>query len=254
MLKSGLAVGLVLTSLTLPALAGTITLVTNRSELNANDSINWGQLPGPTLTIFPTPVGVLSDGGIGATLTTSGGALFKDQQGNPWLGNFASGDYLIGTGQLTPSVPIDVTFARPVSGLGAQFGYDVISTWPFPFTEALIVYDAGHNELASFSVSGLTDNAADNSAVFIGVTDTLDEIASAEFFTPTTAGPFPGAFTINEVSLVEPVPEPGSLALLATALTGFGITRRRTASRRKQHGVAAASFLPESAMSASSGT
>lgn len=56
MLKSGLAVGLVLTSFTLPALAGTITLVTDRSALNANDSINWGQLPGPTLTIFQTPV------------------------------------------------------------------------------------------------------------------------------------------------------------------------------------------------------
>ena len=52
MLKWGLAVGLVLTGLTVPALIGTVSLVTSRSELNANDSINSSQ--GPSLTIFPT--------------------------------------------------------------------------------------------------------------------------------------------------------------------------------------------------------
>ena len=87
MLKWGLAVGLVLTGLTVPALIGTVSLVTSRSELNANDSINSSQ--GPSLTIFPTPLGVLSEGGIAATLSTSAGTLFKDQQGSPGQGNFA---------------------------------------------------------------------------------------------------------------------------------------------------------------------
>src|SRR5262249_31238155 len=115
-----LAVGLVLTSLSVPALAGSLTLVTSRSEMGGNDLIDWGQLPGPTLTIFSTPVSVSSSGGLGATLTTSAGTVFKDQQGSPWQGNFAQGDHLIGTGQLTPSIPIDITFAQPVNGLGAQ--------------------------------------------------------------------------------------------------------------------------------------
>ena len=83
MLKSGLAVGLVLTSLTVPALAGTITLVTDRSALNANDSIDWGQLPGPALTIFPTPASVLSNNGIAAALTTSAGTSTKTSRAVP---------------------------------------------------------------------------------------------------------------------------------------------------------------------------
>jgi hypothetical protein len=140
-------------------LAGSLTLVTSRSEMDGNDLIDWGQLPGPTLTIFSTPVSVISNGGMGATLTTSVGTVFKDQQGSPWQGNFALGDHLVGMGQLTPSIPMDITFAQSVSGLGAQLGYDIISATPFPFTEALNLYDG-----ASF--------AADNSAVFIGATDT----------------------------------------------------------------------------------
>jgi hypothetical protein len=226
MYKWILTVALVLISLTASALAGTITLVTDRSELNGNDEIDWAQLPGPTLTIFPTPVSVLSNHGMGATLTTGAGTVFKDQQGSPWQGNFAPGDYLIGMGQLTPSVPIDITFAHPVSGVGAQLGYDIISTTPFSFTEALNLYDAAHILLASLTVSGFMDNGADNTAVFIGAMDTAGEIASAEFSTPTSTGPFPGAFTINQVSLVDSVPEPSSLALLAAALTGFGMALR----------------------------
>jgi hypothetical protein len=75
-------------------------------------------------------------------LTTSAGTIFKDQQGSPWQGNFAPGDHLIGMGELTPSIPIDITFAHPVSGIGTQLGYDIISTAPFSFTEALNLYDA----------------------------------------------------------------------------------------------------------------
>jgi hypothetical protein len=122
-------------------------------------------------------------------------------------------------------------FDHPVSGVGAQMGYDVISSTPFPFTEALNLYDLGTTCSSRSRYLALLGDAADNSAVFIGATDTFAEIASAEFFTPTTSGPFPGAFTMNEVSLVaDPLPEPASLALLAAALTGFAVTRRRRGS------------------------
>jgi hypothetical protein len=235
MFKWSLAVGVILTNLITTAFAGTVSLVTSRSELRGDDSIYWGQLPGPTLTIFPTPVTVVSNGGIEAKLTTSVSTVFKDQQGSPWQGNFAPGDYLIGMGQLTPSVPIEIGFAHPVSGVGAQFGYDIISATPFPFIEALNLYDGAHNLLASFTVSGFMDNAADDSAAFIGAIDTAEEIASAEFFTPTMTGPFAGAFTINQVSLVDSVSEPGSFVLLAVALIGFGMVWRWTTPRRSLH-------------------
>ena len=55
MFKWSLAVGVILANLITTALAGTVTLVTSRSELRGDDSIYWSQLPGPTLTIFSTP-------------------------------------------------------------------------------------------------------------------------------------------------------------------------------------------------------
>jgi hypothetical protein len=56
MLKwNSLVVGLVLTSLTAPALAGTITLVTSRSELNGNDWIDWASFRGRRLRSSPHP-------------------------------------------------------------------------------------------------------------------------------------------------------------------------------------------------------
>jgi hypothetical protein len=78
------------------------------------------------------------------------------------------------------------------------------------------------------------DDAADNSAVFTGATDTLGKIASAELFTLTSDGPFPGAFTMNQVRLVvEPLPGPGNLVLLTAALAGFGMTCHRARVRRR---------------------
>jgi len=226
MLRQATLAATLLAGLSAPALAGTITPVGSRAALGGNDLIDWTQLP-PSITVVPTPVSVVSDHGLGAVVTSPSGAVFSDQQGNPWAGNFAPGDRLVGTGQIVPSAPILITFADPVKAVGAQMGYDIISAVPFPFTETLDLFGSAHNLLASFSVPGFMDDAADNSAVFIGATDTVAEIASAEFFTPTTTGPVPGGFTINQVSLLTAVPEPASVVLLATGLLGALALRRR---------------------------
>ena len=192
-----------------PVFADIINVVTDQPSLGANDSINWGQLP-PPITFLRTPQSVTSDLGLGATITTPSGAFYTDQQGDPWKGNFSAGDLLIGTGQFdaTPAGSISVTFATPVSAVGAQMGYNVITSKPFPFAAGIRVYDSANNLMATFTLPGVMDNTADNSAVFIGVKDsTGPNIARVEFFTTTTTGPFPGSFAINQLRLLDSPPE-----------------------------------------------
>jgi len=223
-----------------PAFADVIKLVTDRGSLEGNDQINWGQLP-LSITFLNGSQSVTSDHGLGATVTTSTGAFFTDQQGNPWQGNFATGDFaqgdfLIGTGQFdsTPATPIDITFSSGVSAVGAQMGYNVITSSPYPFVEGIHVYDSSNDLLATFTVPGFMDDLGNNSAVFIGVQDLSGaNIARVEFFTTTQAGQCPGSFAINQLSLVDsldPVatPEPKSLTLFGTAALGvLAIVKKR---------------------------
>jgi hypothetical protein len=200
--------------------------VTSRAALGGNDYIDWGQLP-PSITPVPTPLSVVSNGGLGATLGNSQGAVFSDQQGNPWNGNFAPGDHLVGTGDVTPFAPIEITFATPVRGVGAQMGFDIIAApgSPYYFTEVLTLYDSAHNQIGQFVAAGVMDTANDNSAVFIGALDSTADIKYAEF----NALPEGPGFAINRLDFVTAaaVPEPDSLALLAASALGFGALGRR---------------------------
>src|SRR5262245_17490070 len=92
---------------------------------------------------------------------------------------------------------------------------------------ALNVFDSGNNLLASFSEAGVGNDHADNSAIFLGVrndTANIDHITYTN--TPLTLG-----FSMNQVDLVTgqltPIPEPGTILLLATSLTGLGIASWR---------------------------
>jgi hypothetical protein len=229
-----------------PAFADVINLVTDRGSLQGNDQINWGQLP-VSITFLNGSQSVTSDAGLGATVTTSTGAFYTDQQGNPWQGNFAAGDFaqgdfLIGTGQFdsTPATPIDITFSSGVSAVGAQMGYNVITSSPYPFVEGIHVYNSSNDLLATFTVPGFMDDLGNNSAVFIGVQDLSGaNIARVQFFTTTQTGPWPGSFAINQLSLVDSVdsvttldavatPEPKSLTLFGTAALGvLAIVKKR---------------------------
>jgi hypothetical protein len=213
-----------------PALAGS-TQVASRAALGGNDLIDWGQLA-PSIAVLTNPVDVTSTGGLGAVVNGGGGNIFTDQQGNPWDGNFAPGDFLIGTGQVNAAAPIDITFAHPVSGFGAQMGYNLISGAPVAFTEEIKLFDVGGGMIADYTATGEMDTAADNSAVFIGALDTTADIARVEFSTPTTGiGGVDGSFAINQVSLVDSVPEPATWAMM---MLGFGsLGAKLRASKRR---------------------
>jgi hypothetical protein len=177
-----------------------LNLITTRSGLCGNDLINWNQLPAPVATVT-TPVNIASGKGLAGTLTSNVGSIFTDQQASGfWNGNFGPGDYLVGTGQGMAASPIEITFATPVWGVGAQMGYGANGS----FLAAISVFGPDSVPLGSYDVSGTESTAGDNSAPFIGVLDNAGGISTVELLTLPSFPPVPGvefAITINEVSL-----------------------------------------------------
>jgi|SRR5580658_8724939 hypothetical protein len=202
--KQAAVLGLVMLAVVAaPAEAG-VKLVKSRAALDGDDLINWAQL-GPSLTNVPTPAAVTSNGGLSATVSSLGGSsLDTARQGDPWDGNFAPNAPIIVTGQFTPSGSISITFASPVYAVGAQMDYNWISPVAMPFTEIITAYDIDSNLLGTFTVQGEMDDLANNSAVFIGIRDSIPEISTVVFSTTSTFGGYPGSIAINNVALEVP--------------------------------------------------
>ena len=118
MFKWSLAVGVILANLITSALAGTVTLVTSRSELRGESFYLLGPAArADTDDLFHTCHCRLKWWNRGE-IDHQCRYRIQRSAGSPWQGNFAPGDYLIGMGQLTPSAPIEIGFAHPVSGVG----------------------------------------------------------------------------------------------------------------------------------------
>ncbi|MGA3042973.1 MAG: putative Ig domain-containing protein [Bryobacteraceae bacterium] len=175
-----------------------LSLATTRSGLCGNDFFYWSQLPAPVSTVA-TPVNITSAvNALPATLTSNAGSVFTDQQTSAlWDGNFGSNDFLIGTGDSGAASPIEITFANPVWGVGAQMGYGANGS----FLAGISLFGPGNVPLGSYDVSGIESSAGDNSAPFIGVLESAEAISTVEFFTLSSFGADPGEFAINQVSV-----------------------------------------------------
>jgi hypothetical protein len=184
---------------------GVVVLVKSRAAMDGNDIINWKQL-GPPITTVPTPAAITSNGGISAMVSNLGGAgVGSERNGNEWGGNFAANAPILFTGEFVPSGAISITFAEPVYAAGAQMGYN----WdgpptPFPFTAIITAYDSENNLLGTFTLQGEQAFTSDNSAIFLGIRDSIPEISTIVFSTTTDAGEYPGSIAINNVTLAVP--------------------------------------------------
>lgn len=194
------------------------SLVTSRAALGGDDLLDWAQLPANTLAqahSITAPFAAISQLGLSATVsnppasgmwrvTQSGGSSAACNLGHQYAGNFAPCDAVLASANsANADNRISILFASPIAGGGAQFA-DAASYGNF--TATLSAFDAAGALLETWSLGGTTNGAADDSAIFLGISRQQADIARLDF----SASGFNRYFAINQVEIdrTAPVPDP----------------------------------------------
>ena len=221
--------GLGILLLSMPFVDAGAALVMSTSRSDFSDIALWPTTCTPGLSSVST----VSSGGIGLTATTTGAINTTTQRnGNGsggcsydgWFGNFAPGDGLVWSRDIQADEgtgPITLTPSQAVTGIGAQFMADFYGA----FVARLEAF-SGAASLGFFTIPGVANGNADNSAVFLGVYDTSGATITSAVLSLVSCSFECADFTINQVSLV---PEPGILALLSLGMFALGFRNRRNA-------------------------
>ena len=199
-----------------------LTLVTDRTALGANETLDWSVL-GPQSTSVASPFPVPASGGTQVTGSLPSGSFQRIDQGNNWSGNFASGEPLLwnsGNGSM------QFSFSNALRGGGAQIQSNSYGS----FTAVIEAFNSGGTSLGSFIRAGDSTGAADGSAIFIGVLSDQADIAKITFSLSGASD-----FAINKLSLnitATAIPTPA----LLPGLIGLGVAalRKRKAEAAEQ--------------------
>lgn len=169
----------------LPLQAQALTFYSSRGSMPSNDFVDWSafgaqydSVPNGSTTPsvnFAVPVSVSAP---------SNSITLRVQSSN-FNGNFAAGDYLLWT--VFNNEYLDVAFGSPVYAAGAQ----IQQSYYGDFTGTVEAFDALYNSLGSFNWPGNSNDDNDNSAIFLGVYDSLGQISLIRFSVSPTISAWP---------------------------------------------------------------
>ncbi len=247
------AITAIITVLPLPVKAATLSLVTQRAALEANDEVNWSSLGevfnpvAPDFSAFlPNSFSTTSQDGLSLDVNippsnnpnVTPPFVFQTLPSPGIATNFAQGDFVLfggidpaGFAPLPPGTPdpgtlgnggpFTITFANPVLGVGAQIAAD---TSNLNVQDTITAFDSANNDLGTFSVANISSLALDNSAAFLGIESNTADISRIVF---SSSAPQFG-LAINQLSILTQVPEPTyTLAILAFGVSGAVLKLRQ---------------------------
>ncbi len=215
---------LLLAILSRPLHADSIGVVTDRTDLPANETLDWSQF-GPLDTDIPDPGLLTTSSGLIVTVSQPEYGLGLLESGLPanengaWTGGgFVDGEFLL-TNWNSP-LSITISFSSPIFGAGVQVEPAQVAEYPAPFTGWVTAYD-GDSVLGTFSVTGTRTLEENAPAPFLGVeSDTADITSLVYHVTVQTNGPQTGDMVMDFLSLetTTPTPEPSNVVLIASGL------------------------------------
>jgi len=211
--------------------------VNSRAFFLNNDYADWVNFGATFTTISSGSTIASSNFGLPLTVANTNGAdlqVLQQGLGLGWNGNFAPGNGVLWTDVSSiGSGPLIINFPVPVFGGGAQIQADFFGT----FTGTVSAYDSLGNLLTTYSLAGTSNNAGDNSAIFLGILDSNAQISRLAFDVTNVIQADGSAgvdhdLAINQLDFlvcpgaVTTVPIPGAAMLLGSGLLALVMLRK----------------------------